>query len=42
MTAATVTTGDGGAGAAAKDDRYKWTALSNTTLGIFMATLGVP
>src|SRR6195952_3219322 len=21
------------------DDRYKWTALSNTTLGIFMATL---
>jgi MFS family permease len=22
-----------------RDDRYKWTALSNTTLGIFMATL---
>ena len=20
-------------------DRYKWTALSNTTLGVFMATL---
>lgn len=24
---------------AAAEDRYKWTALSNTTLGIFMATL---
>src|SRR5438874_1087291 len=23
----------------ARDDRYKWTALSNTTLGVFMATL---
>jgi MFS family permease len=22
-----------------RDDRYKWTALSNTTLGVFMATL---
>ncbi|HEX3622455.1 MAG TPA: hypothetical protein VHT97_09080, partial [Acidimicrobiales bacterium] len=22
-----------------QNDRYKWTALSNTTLGIFMATL---
>jgi len=22
-----------------RPDRYKWTALSNTTLGIFMATL---
>ena len=21
------------------DDRYKWTALSNTTLGVFMASL---
>ncbi|MCU1504886.1 MAG: hypothetical protein JWM12_4240, partial [Ilumatobacteraceae bacterium] len=21
------------------DDRYKWTALSNTTLGMFMASL---
>lgn len=29
---------DGGAGAD-RPDRYKWTALSNTTLGIFMATL---
>src|SRR5438270_2411745 len=26
-------------GASTKDDRYKWTALSNTTLGIFMASL---
>src|SRR5438270_3048043 len=25
--------------ATTEDDRYKWTALSNTTLGIFMATL---
>jgi EmrB/QacA subfamily drug resistance transporter len=25
--------------AAARPDRYRWTALSNTTLGIFMATL---
>ena len=24
---------------AVRDDRYKWTALSNTTLGMFMATL---
>ena len=24
---------------AGRADRYKWTALSNTTLGIFMATL---
>ena len=23
----------------ARNDRYKWTALSNTTLGVFMATL---
>src|SRR5437588_6966714 len=26
-------------GATTEDGRYKWTALSNTTLGIFMATL---
>src|SRR5258707_5387789 len=26
-------------GAAAPPDRYKWTALSNTTLGVFMASL---
>ena len=25
--------------AEAPDDRYKWTALSNTTLGVFMAAL---
>src|SRR3954466_11732424 len=25
--------------APARPDRYKWTALSNTTLGVFMATL---
>src|SRR5262245_17357456 len=27
------------AGPGPHDDRYRWTALSNTTLGIFMATL---
>src|SRR6202040_3040192 len=26
-------------GTTARDDRYKWTALSNTTLGMFMALL---
>jgi EmrB/QacA subfamily drug resistance transporter len=34
-TATTASTSD----AAIPNDRYKWTALSNTTLGIFMATL---
>jgi EmrB/QacA subfamily drug resistance transporter len=29
----------GGGAHTATDDRYKWVALSNTTLGIFMATL---
>jgi EmrB/QacA subfamily drug resistance transporter len=29
----------GGGAHTANDDRYKWVALSNTTLGIFMATL---
>jgi MFS family permease len=28
-----------GDGSAPKSDRYRWTALSNTTLGVFMATL---
>src|SRR5947209_2596542 len=28
-----------GATSATHDDRYKWTALSNTTLGMFMAAL---
>src|ERR1700745_2298976 len=32
-------TGKAEAAADVKADRYKWTALSNTTLGIFMATL---
>ncbi len=31
--------GGGGSGRPRRPDRYKWTALSNTTLGIFMATL---
>jgi MFS family permease len=28
-----------GDGSAPQSDRYRWTALSNTTLGVFMATL---
>ena len=36
----TPATGNGSApGTSSEDDRYKWTALSNTTLGIFMAAL---
>src|SRR5262249_20161361 len=34
-----LTQGDAGRHAQARDDRYKWIALSNTTLGMLMATI---
>src|SRR5256885_12748763 len=39
MTAEPITASDGNASAAAKPDRYKWIALSNTTLAGLLATL---
>src|SRR5256714_7074340 len=39
MTAPPTPTPDGNASVAAKPDRYKWIALSNTTLAVLLATL---
>src|SRR5437763_8885891 len=39
MTVEPIATSDGSASAAAKPDRYKWIALSNTTLAVLLATL---
>src|SRR2546423_3560525 len=39
MTAPPTPTPDGNASVASSDDRYKWIALSNTTLAVLLATL---
>src|SRR6478736_664016 len=39
MTTEPIPSPNGGASAAAKPDRYKWIALSNTTLAVLLATL---
>src|SRR5213082_2754717 len=39
MTVEPIPTSDGSASAAAKPDRYKWIALSNTTRAVLLATL---